>query len=903
MKRFTTSIFLLFWLTAMSGIAQDKLPVISQEDMKTWQSLRYTSISDNGEWIAYSIGVLEGNDTLYLKSTDGEKVYEFALASGIQFSEDGQWAALRIGYSEKKLEQLQKQKKPVEYKALLLNLKTGKERIFDRIQQFSFTEKGNWLYMRKYGTKEAKHKGVDLLMLHLATNTLHNKGNVSEISINDGGSYMARIIDAAEKYGNAVEVMNLESGKVELIDADTCIYSGLSWEEDGKAFAFYKAFSDTLYEESNFYLYASRLEGNTFRTKMLNPVKINAIAEDMRIKDSRRLTFSGDLELLYFGVHDWNLKDTTSQKKKKDEKLPGLDIWHWKDDPIQPRQEKTYDQDKNFSHLYSWNLSTGKVVQLSDEEFRNVQILNEGNHVLIGSDKKYRPAFRMRPYDYYLVNARTGEKKLLKENYISGFRSSETGRYLLYFDEQNWWTYNVENGKTANLTEGLDVPFWNVRDDSPKEIKPPFYGANRWYENDEAVLLYDEYDVWKVKADGSSKERLTNGRGEEIIYRYYMVNRDEDFIGPESTVIFTKTGDKTKKSGYAQLAKNGKVKELIYEDRSISSITKAEDADAFIFIKQKYDESPNVFFTDRKFRKPVQMSETNPQQKNFAWGHSELINYKNADGKELQGALFYPANFEKGKQYPMLVYIYEIRSNQLHRYVTPSPRSSYNTTNYTQEGFFVFQPDIVYKTNHPGESAVDCVVPAVEEVLKTGMVDKDRIGLMGHSWGAYQTAFIITQTDLFSAAVAGAPLTNMISMYNSIYWNSGSPDQNIFETSQGRLREPWWNIMQEYMDNSPMFEAMNIKTPLLVAFGNQDGAVDWHQGIEMYTTMRRMEKPYIMLVYDGENHGLRKKENQLDYTLKINQFFKHFLLEEKAEDWIIEGKTYLKKKQEEAKQK
>ncbi|MDX2414879.1 MAG: prolyl oligopeptidase family serine peptidase, partial [Bacteroidales bacterium] len=296
---------------------------------------------------------------------------------------------------------------------------------------------------------------------------------------------------------------------------------------------------------------------------------------------------------------------------------------------------------------------------------------------------------------------------------------------------------------------------------------------------------------------------------------------------------------------------------------------------------------------------PSQVSATNLQQKDYYWGHSELVEYTNKDGKKLQGALYYPANYQEGKKYPMIVYIYEIRSTGLHRYTSPSDASAYNTSNYTTNGFFIFQPDIVYKTNHPGESAVDCVVPAVEEVLKTGMIDKDQIGIMGHSWGAYQTAFIITQTNLFSAAVAGAPLIDMISMYNEVYWNSGSPNQNIFETSQGRLREPWWNLMDEYMDNSPMFNADKIKTPLLVAFGNKDGAVDWHQGIEMFTTMRRMEKPYIMLVYEGENHGLRKKENMKDYCRKTREFFEHHLLGKDAEEWIVKGKTYMQKKKEE----
>jgi dipeptidyl aminopeptidase/acylaminoacyl peptidase len=363
-------------------------------------------------------------------------------------------------------------------------------------------------------------------------------------------------------------------------------------------------------------------------------------------------------------------------------------------------------------------------------------------------------------------------------------------------------------------------------------------------------------------------------------------------------------GDKTKKSGMAILNWGKEVNKLIFKDKQVSSFAKAKKADRCIFTESTYEESPRLFVSDIDMKNIKLVGVSNPQQKDYAWGKAELVNFINKNGKKLQGVLHYPANYKEGEKYPMLVYIYEIRSRSLHSYINPSDKSSYNITNYVQQGYFVFQPDIVYRINDPGMSAVECVVPAVEKVIETGMIDEDKIGLMGHSWGAYQTAFIITQTDLFSAAVAGAPLTDMISMYTEVYWNTGSPNQGIFETSQGRFAQPYWEILDKYMANSPMFQAQNIKTPLLVAFGDKDGAVDWHQGIEMYTTMRRMEKPMVMLVYADENHSVRKKENRLDYTKKINEWYDYYLLNEEPKKWITDGIPYLEKmKKEEAKKK
>jgi dipeptidyl aminopeptidase/acylaminoacyl peptidase len=345
------------------------------------------------------------------------------------------------------------------------------------------------------------------------------------------------------------------------------------------------------------------------------------------------------------------------------------------------------------------------------------------------------------------------------------------------------------------------------------------------------------------------------------------------------------------------------MEELVYEFMSVGGLTKAKEAARYLYTKQSYEQSPNLFLVGEDFKNPRPLTDTNPQQKEFLWGKAALIDFVNEDGIELQAALIYPADYEPGRQYPMIVNIYEIVSNSIHSYVTPSDKSSYNITNYSSQGYFIYKPDIVYTVNDPGISAVKCVVPAVRKVLQTGMIDPKRIGIMGHSWGAYQTSFIITQTDLFAAAAAGAPLTDMISMYTEIYWNSGTPNQNIFETGQGRFRQPYWEILDKYMTNSPMFNARNIRTPLLVAFGDQDGAVDWHQGIEMYTTMRRMQKPMILLVYEGENHSVRKEENRLDYTRKVNEFFNHYLKGAPAAAWIAEGVSYVEKMEKEAKQK
>ncbi|MDG1050228.1 MAG: prolyl oligopeptidase family serine peptidase, partial [Planctomycetota bacterium] len=400
--------------------------------------------------------------------------------------------------------------------------------------------------------------------------------------------------------------------------------------------------------------------------------------------------------------------------------------------------------------------------------------------------------------------------------------------------------------------------------------------------------------------DGSAHERLTQGAEDSIRHRRVIVAPDPDAeqrdILPPGGFYVSLYGDRTKESGYGFLKPGRALDRRVWEPARISGLGRAEDADVFAFTAERFDDSPDLFVGGPSLEDAKQVSATNAFAEDYLWGRSELVDFESSNGVPLQGALYYPADYDETRTYPMVVYIYELRSQSLHQYMAPSERNPYSTSVFTQNGYFVFQPDIVYRAQNPGLSAVDCVVPAVRKVLESGKVDPERVGLVGHSWGAYQTAFIVTQTDLFAAGVAGAPLTNMMSMSMSIYWNSGQTDAYIFHESQGRMDRPFWNDVDTYIANSPIFSIEDLNTPLLVAFGDDDGAVDWQQGVEMYNAARLAQRPFVMLVYPGENHGLRKKANQVDYHHRVREWFDTHLNGSEAPRWISDGVPWLDQK-------
>lgn len=925
MRRCLMLYFLVGILSFSKGYSQQK-KYLSPDDYGKWQNISSNDLSPDGSWIAYQVTVQEDNDTLYVTNSVTGKSYKIEFASNAAFSKDNRWIAYAIGLPFKEAEKLRDQSKPIEYKMGLLKLASGKKEVIENVTRFEFSRNGKFLAALLAPPKDNKDKGAVVILKNLSDGTARTIGNVTEFAFNKKSDQFAYIVGSANSAGNSVELFNLNNNNLKVIASDTARFNKLTWQKEGDGLAFFLSYRKDRYEEDNALVYSYINIYKVPALRIFNPATAKGFPDSMRIYNGSALRLSDDMSTAFFGIKKWTYNalakkddkkpgDTLTKKdslridstralaKKSPDKLVPVDVWHWKDPEIQPRQKITFGRDTVFSYLSAWNLDNNTFFQLAKELIPDAVINGNQKYVLISTDKKYRPAFKDDYTDAYLVNIKTGEEKMIFEKTInSNFnyfpQSSPDGKYFVYFKDKNWWSYNVATGKHTNLTINLKTDFWDTRDDHP--ASRPAFGGGGWLKGDKEVLLYDEYNIWSVQPDGRAARKLTDGEKEEIIFRVTRLDYEDPFLDDSKPIFFSAYGDKSKKFGYYKFEKN-KVEKLIYEDVFVSRLAKAKDAGVYSYTKQDYDKSPALFIND-KFAAEKLVTTTNPQQQNYYWGKSELISYTNRHGKKMQGALFYPANYEAGKKYPMIVYIYEILSSTVHNYTSPSRRSPYNTTNFTSTGYFVFRPDIVYDINDPGVSAVNCVVPAVEELLKTGMIDKDKVGLMGHSWGAYQTSFIITQTTMFKAAIAGAPLTDLISMSNSIYWNNGIPDSKIFETSQGRFDGPWYDRMEDHIRNSPMFNASKINTPLLVTFGDKDGAVDWHQGIEMYSTMRRMEKPVILLVYADENHGFTKKDDQIDYQRRQREFFDYYLLGKPAEKWITEGIPYQDKMKEREKE-
>jgi dipeptidyl aminopeptidase/acylaminoacyl peptidase len=399
-----------------------------------------------------------------------------------------------------------------------------------------------------------------------------------------------------------------------------------------------------------------------------------------------------------------------------------------------------------------------------------------------------------------------------------------------------------------------------------------------------------------MAADGSKSTRLTDGAAEQVAYRVVDLDPQQEHIDRAQPLYFDMSGVWTKKSGVARLAPSAaSAEKLIWLDKSVTRLAKAKDADVYHYVVQSFEDSPDAFVASADLKSAKQVTATNPFQSKYAWGRAELVEFKSEKGQRLQGVLRYPAGYEPGKKYPMIVYVYEKRSDTLHSYSAPSEREYYNVSSFTSAGYFEFEPDIVFRPREPGLSVLECVRPAVAAVVQKGAVDPKRVGMIGHSWGGFDTAYLATHSDIMAAAVAGAPITNLISNYGSHHFSSGIAETDHIETGQQRMQVPLWEDVPAYTRNSAVFGVNTMTTPLLIEVGDADGTVFWHQGVELYNAARRAKKDVVLLVYGGEDHGLRQKANQVDYHQRIMQWFGHYLKGEPAQPWITSGVSFLDK--------
>ncbi len=901
-------LLLPFALLLMGQMTSAQKKALQLEDYDQWHRIVSVSLSDDGQWMTYGLRPNGGDDTLKVKNLkDHTEPYSIPYAGRPVFSENSQWLAYIIEPNEKEQEKLKKSRKPAFNKAELLNLSSGDKNTYERAASMMFTTDGSFfaLLRKKPEADKSKHKGQDLLLKNLDTGAEMNIGNVTEYAFNKKGTHLAYLVDAADQIGNGLYVLNLNNNTLKALDTDQKTYSQLAWDDQdsprsswaqkGNQLAVLKGEeADTLVHTPNSLIVFTGLEGDASQKVVFEPNDEAAFPNDMIISSNGDLSFTEDGQMLLFGIDDQEAKE----KMDKDT-LPNVDVFHWKDETINTVQQRRANRNKRFTYLSSIRISDKKFTRLADEDLRDI-LPSKHSKYRVGRDEKPYISdvnWGVSPADLYRVDLNGGKGKLFAQQVKRPLGYSPDGKYYLYQKDKQLHIYDLENDKKTNISKSAPVSFVNEEHPYPHE-KPPF-GLEGWTKDGKSVIVNHKYDLWLLSLDGKKATNITKGLGdkEEIAFGYTSIDPEEEYINTEAPMLLSAYGEWTKKSGYYSLQVGNKPEKILFEDKSIGRVSKARLADRMIFTQQTFVDFPDYFVSNSNFENINKVTNANPQQKKYAWGSKVLVDYKNSKGERLQATLTLPPDYEPGKKYPMVVYFYEKMSQRHHSYSMPVYDDRPHASTYASNGYLFLMPDNVYEEGRPGTSALDCVTSAVQKVIDMGYADPEKIGLQGHSWGGYQSSFILTQTDMFACVVTGAPPTDLESFYNNIYGNTGTNHTGIMEIGQvrmGRGVTPW-SHREIYQRENPMFHAPKISTPFMILHGTRDGAVDWTQGLEFYNAARRLGKEVIFLSYPGEPHHLRNEYNQKDFQTRMKQYFDHYLMDKPAPEWMKEGIPHLEK--------
>ncbi len=906
---------------AVAGVATGTKKALDHTSFDNWKSVRNTGLSDSGEWAAYSVDPQEGDGCLYFYNTRTKKQIAIPRGYKASFTADGKWgiSLVKAEYAKTRKAKIDKKKDldlPQDSLAIV-NLSTGGVEKIAYVLSYKIGMKGgDWIAFSSCDTtylpaKILKEKEVakPLVLRHLPSGVTKVTKWVENYGFDRNGSKIAVSTKKCDKdslSSSGVGVILLPDTSYVILDRDKKFYGSPVFDHDGSQLAYVASDDSAKSGTVHASIYHARLENPMKSPREIKSMFMSAAGDTLVPNQYTKPVFSRNGQRLISGVAPIIAPDDTTIV---DFENPALDIWRW-DAPMTPPQElknvgkvreKNYPVviDLGTMHqtlVYSAPLATAEGADRWDGDWA---LVKDPTADAVEGQWNY-----FSPVEISLVNVNDGRKRVLGKVPAGIASLSPGGKYVTWFDDRNYYSYNISTGDTVNMTASMPVLVWNDEDDHPMPAEP--WGEACWSADDEAMLIYDKFDIWAVDPQGKRKPKcVTGGEGRKrnLRFRYLKTDPEERFVkrGGEMLLEVFDYTDKYNGLATAVYGKNVKPALTVLDGHAYTQVRKALDRNVYTWQRANFSESPDIWLCrGNDFGKALQLTDANPQMKDYNWGAAQLVKWRAYDGKESEGVLYVPENLDPSKKYPMLCVFYETGSEDLYRHYTMEPSWSWvNYPFYVSRGYVIFVPDIHYAPGLPGESCYNYVCSGAEEMCRRyPWIDKERIGIDGQSWGGYQTAYLVTRTDMFACAGSGAPVANMTSAFGGIRWESGDSRQAQYEQGQSRIGRNLWEAPELYIQNSPLFHADRVTTPLLIMHNDQDGAVPWYQGIEMFMALRRLQKPVWMLQYNGEAHNIRARKNRKDITVRLQQFFDHYLKGDPMPKWMKEGIPAVRKGQE-----
>ena len=861
---------------------------VTPESVMSFKEMIGPVLADDGSLVAFTARPDRGDPEGRVRRANGQR-FVIPLAKKPVISPDSQYVMFERPPSLLAKEKAtKKERKKLKNGRVLLHSKTGDTQEFERVKQTQFSHDGRFLLVlfephdesdeeesedEKSDDIDTKELGSELLIKDLLVNTEKRIANVRQFAIAEEGFGLAYSTSVDKGLGNGIYWLDQNLASTPVFQQDGFGTGEMSWDRTGRQLAFTWGDLKEKPRQRKHGVGLAEVE-EKLRWQQLNHA-------DFIVSGNSTLTFSKDGLRLFIGRQSRMLPPAKKPKLDKESKLTDINallarkdlvVWHGDDPRIKPHEIKEYDNEVKRTYLGVWHLEEdNKYVQLTDGQVPELHLSENARYQLASTDIPYRKMISWAGFyrDWYLVDLLTGERRLLVTQAISSEEPtlSPGGRYVVWHvrDALHW--HDVKNNHTRQIASG----FSNEDHDYPSPA--PGYGYGPWLDEDAALLLYDKFDIWKLDNTNAKLTRLTEGRENTTQYRIMDLDPDSDRVAVNATLLVHGVNDHDKSEGLYRLTlADNQLATWQHGDYRLKFLARAKRNTSVMLSFERYDRFPDLYLAEGLWDTPEQLSRMGDQVDELDWGRSKLVYWRTPSGRQAKGVLITPPGYQGKRPLPTLVYFYRFMSQRLHQFPQMRLNHRPNFPWFSSEGYAIFLPDIVFDIGKPGSSAVDALVSGVDALVDMGVADPKAIGLQGHSWAGYQSAFVATQTNKFAAIVSGAPVSNMTSAYTGIRLGSGLSRQFQYEAGQSRIGRSLYNDPKAYIDNSPVFFADQIETPMVIMFGDEDEAVPWQQGIELYLAMRRLGKDVVMLQYEGEPHHLKKYPNKLDYSLKMMAF-------------------------------
>ena len=900
-------------------------------DVMQFREIEQRVVSDNGEWLAFAAVPDFGDSEGVVVNTLTTEQYNVARADQPQIASDGRYVAFRqrapllIREQAAHSDANDAQKEAAKQTDLvLLTTASGEQQRIADVERFAFTGNGAVL-LRLHKKANKKDVGQTLVAQDLQSGSEERYTNVIDFHVAETGGYftITQALEAAgeseshgdgaaegrsdnnpdkhaddQVQGQRLVVVDTETMTQQVLQArKTATINAVQFNQTGDALAWLSGPANSDNSHPNQHLYVWDAEHN-------EPEGIETRRDGFILSEHQVPEWSEDGTRIFIGYRPAQQEPAPALKMPQsnddlydlsrltDDRR--LQVWHGDDERIVTHQRETYARSNRATTPAVVWVESGQVIALGDDIEDSWRLSEHANALLISNGTNYLREITWNGFyhDIDHVNLHTGERQTV----VSRVRSSERGalspdgRYVAYVQDEQYHVFDAQTGSHQNLAT-TNVSWVDELQDRPMEASS--YGVAGWIADSSAFLAYDRFDIWKISLNGEAV-RLTDGRQ---INKQFRIHPLTDALGfkADETLLVHSYSDREKYHGFWSLdLSSGEFKRLIEGPKRYQFVDFIEAQQRVLFTEEDFRQFPDLHTASLDFSDIKRLTDVNPQISQFKWGNAELIDWQTDDGVTLQGVVIKPDDYDASRTYPVMVYYYEQYSQRLHHFNQMKVNHRPNFPFYVGQDYVVFLPDMRYRMGAPGPSATESLVPGVEKLIELGIADRQRVGLHGHSWSGYKSAFVVTETDMFAAVVSGAPVSNMTSAYTGIRWQTGLSRQFQYETGQSRIGPSMYENLDPYIKNSPVFFADKINTPMLIQFGDADGAVPWEQGIEYYLALRRLDKDVVMLHYEDEPHHLQQYANKVDYSIKMLEFFDHYLKGKPAPQWWTEGLPYQK---------